>query len=149
MESFALRAVYPVVNNLGTEEALLDSGSQIVSMARDIAVEFGLTWNPDIVINMESAQGHIEPTLGLARDHLSSWAEARALKNESAEAIGRWLFEDIICRWGCLIEIITDNGPPFLKAVKWLEQKYGITGIKISAYNSRANGSVERPHWDI
>ena len=68
MESFALRAVYPVVNNLGTEEALLDSSSQIVSMARDIAVEFGLTWNPDIVINMESAQGHIEPTLGLARD---------------------------------------------------------------------------------
>ena len=83
------------------------------------------------------------------RDHLSSWAEVHALKNESAEAIGRWLFEDIICRWGCLIEIITDNGGPFIKAVKWLEQKYGITGIKISAYNSRANGSVERPHWDI
>ena len=83
------------------------------------------------------------------RDHLSSWAEARALKNESAEAIGRWLFEEIVCRWGCLVEIVTDNGPQFLKAVKWLEQKYGITGIKISAYNSRANGSVERPHWDI
>ena len=68
LDSFALRSVYPVVNNLGTEEALLDSGSQIVSMSREIAVEFGLTWNPDIVINMESAQGHVEPTLGLARD---------------------------------------------------------------------------------
>ena len=83
------------------------------------------------------------------RDHLSAWAEACAFKNGSAEAIGQWLFEDIICHWGCLIEIITDNGGPFIKAVKWLEQKYGITGIKISAYNSRANGSVERPHWDI
>jgi len=83
------------------------------------------------------------------RDHLSSWAEARALKNESAESIGRWIFEEIVCRWGCLVEIVTDNGGPFKKAVKWLEQKYGITGITISSYNSRANGSVERPHWDI
>jgi len=83
------------------------------------------------------------------RDHLSSWAEARALKNESAESIGRWIFEEIVCHWGCLIEIVTDNGGPFRKAVKWLEQKYGITGITISSYNSRANGSVERPHWDI
>jgi hypothetical protein len=83
------------------------------------------------------------------RDHLSSWAEARALKHESAESIGRWMFEEIVCRWGCMIEIVTDNGGPFRKAVKWLEQKYGIRGITISSYNSRANGSVERPHWDI
>ncbi len=70
-------------------------------------------------------------------------------KKENAESIGRWLFEDIICRWGCLVEIVTDNGPPFIKAVKWLTDKYGIRGIRISPYNSRANGSIERPHWDI
>jgi len=28
-------------------------------------------------------------------------------------------------------------------------KKYGITGIRISAYNSQANGKIERPHWDI
>ncbi len=84
-----------------------------------------------------------------ARCHLTSWPEARALQKENAESIGRWLFEDIICRWGCLVEIVTDNGPPFIKAVKWLADKYGIRGIRISPYNSRANGSIERPHWDI
>jgi len=67
-DSLALRAVYPVVNNAGTEEALLDSGSQIVSVSRDTAVKWGFTWNPDIRINMESAQGHVEETLGLAKD---------------------------------------------------------------------------------
>ncbi|KIM43642.1 hypothetical protein M413DRAFT_25969 [Hebeloma cylindrosporum] len=36
-----------------------------------------------------------------------------------------------------------------LERQQWLEQKYGITGITISSYNSRANGFVERPHWDI
>ncbi len=88
-------------------------------------------------------------TLYTARCHLTSWPEARALQKENAESIGRWLFEDIICRWGCLVEIVTDNGPPFIKAVKWLADKYGIRGIRISPYNSRANGSIERPHWDI
>ena len=80
---------------------------------------------------------------------LTSWVEGRPLKNENTKSIANWLFEDIICRWGCLSEIITDNGGPFVAAVKYLEKKYGIKGITISAYNSKANGKIERPHWDI
>jgi hypothetical protein len=34
-------------------------------------------------------------------------------------------------------------------AVAWLENKYGIKGIRISSYNSKANGRIERPHWDV
>ena len=33
--------------------------------------------------------------------------------------------------------------------VVWSEKKYGIKGIRISSYNSKANGRIERPHWDI
>lgn len=80
---------------------------------------------------------------------LSSWMEARALRTEDAKSIGQWLFEDIVCRWGSLVKIVTDNGSPFRKAVRWLEEKYGIRGVAISPYNSQANGVVERPHWDL
>ena len=80
---------------------------------------------------------------------LSSWAEGRPLREEKARAVAMWLFEDIICRWGCLVEIVTDNSPIYRAAVAWLEQKYGIKGIRISSYNSKANGKIERPHWDI
>ncbi|KAF7773662.1 hypothetical protein Agabi119p4_5829 [Agaricus bisporus var. burnettii] len=80
---------------------------------------------------------------------LSSWMEARALRKEDAKAIGSWIFEDIICRWGSLVKIVTDNGSAFRKAVKWLEEKYGIKGVAISPYNSQANGVIERPHWDV
>ena len=83
------------------------------------------------------------------RCSLSSWVETRALRKEDARAIGSWLFKDIICRWGCIVKIVTDNGAPFRKAVKWIEEKYGIRGVAISPYNSQANGNVERPHWDI
>jgi hypothetical protein len=75
--------------------------------------------------------------------------EGRPARDEKGRTIGIWMFEDIICRWGCLVEIITDNGPAYRAAVAWLEEKYGIKGIRISAYNSKANGKIERPHWDV
>ncbi|PBK85502.1 hypothetical protein ARMGADRAFT_941741, partial [Armillaria gallica] len=33
--------------------------------------------------------------------------------------------------------------------IQWLNDKYGITGIKITPYNSQANGKIERGHWDL
>lgn len=78
-----------------------------------------------------------------------SWAEGRPLREETGRSVGIWMFEDIICRWGCLGRIITDNGSVYKAAIAWLEQKYGIKGIKISPYNSKANGRIERPHWDL
>src|ERR1700742_1955367 len=67
-DSQALRAVWPVINNVTNEECLLDGGSQIVSMARDAAERLGLHWDPDICIHMQSANKQIEKTLGLARN---------------------------------------------------------------------------------
>jgi hypothetical protein len=67
-ESSALRALHPLINGNGTEEALLDGGSQIVSMAKDVAVRLKVPWNPEIVIHMQSANRQLEKTLGLARN---------------------------------------------------------------------------------
>jgi hypothetical protein len=67
-ESLGLRAVYPLINGEGKMESLLDGGSQIVSMARDTAVELKIAWDPDIIVHMESANRALEPTLGLAKN---------------------------------------------------------------------------------
>ena len=80
---------------------------------------------------------------------MTSWMEGRPAHDEKGRTIGIWLFENIVCRWGCLVEIVTDNASAYRAAVAWLEEKYGIKGIKISAYNSKANGKIERPHWDV
>ena len=68
--SDALRAIYLKINRIGQEECLLDNGSMIVSMAKAVAIQLGLTWDPSICINMESASSHFEKTLGLARNVL-------------------------------------------------------------------------------
>ena len=66
--SVPLRSVYMTVNRLGVHECLIDNGSMIASMAKDTAVHYGLTWDPSLRFNMESASGHLELTLGLARN---------------------------------------------------------------------------------
>src|ERR1700677_421977 len=71
------------------------------------------------------------------------------LRLETAKTLGNWIFEDILCRWGSLREIITDNSAPFLKALAYLSKQYHINHIQISGYNSCANGMVEHSHFDI
>jgi hypothetical protein len=83
------------------------------------------------------------------RCSLIHYPEFRKLRKENAKALADWIFEDILCRWGTLVEIVTDNGPPFLKALAYLEKQYHVKHIRISGYNSQANGLVERPHLDI
>ena len=63
-----LRAIYMTINQFGQEECLLDEGSMIVSMGKDVAVQLGLNWDPSVRVNMESASNHVEKTLGLAKN---------------------------------------------------------------------------------
>ena len=59
------------------------------------------------------------------RCSLSGWPEFRKLSKENYKSIGDWIFEDILCRWGSLREIITDNGTPFIKALEYLAKQRG------------------------
>ena len=84
-----------------------------------------------------------------ARCSLTAWPEWRALRTETGRTLGAFLFEEILCRWGAVEEIVSDNGTAFVAALDWLERRFGIRHIRISAYNSRANGIVERQHRTI
>ena len=83
------------------------------------------------------------------RCSLIYWPEWAMLQSENAKSLAKWILHDIIYRWGLLLEIVTDNGPAFLKALKYLEKHYHIKHIRISGYNSRANGLVERSHFEV
>jgi len=84
-----------------------------------------------------------------ARCSLTAWPEWRALRVETGCTIGAFIFEEILCRWGAVQEIVTDNGMAYIAALNWLADRYRICHICISAYNSRANGIIERQHRTI
>ena len=83
-----------------------------------------------------------------ARCSLTGYPEYRALRHDRAAALAEFVFQDIICRWGAVAEIVHDNGPSFSGAFAECLAKFNINPIRISPYNSRAN-LVERRHRDV
>jgi hypothetical protein len=80
---------------------------------------------------------------------VSGWPEAQALTKENDKTIASFIFNNILCRYGAIKQIVTDNGKPFIKALDYLSSKYHINHILISPYNSQAQGIVERSHFGL
>ena len=83
------------------------------------------------------------------RDDLSGITECKAIARDKAKVIAKFFLKRIILRYGIVQEVVTDNGPSFGKEFAQLMEQYGIRHIKISPYNSQANGVVERGHFNI
>ena len=80
---------------------------------------------------------------------LTHFPEYRSLCTETGKTIGNWIFKDILRWWGTLCEIITDNGPGFIKVLRYLAKRYHIHHIHISRYNSHDNSIVKWVHFNM
>ncbi len=67
-ESAALRSIFPIVDNSLKVECILDPGSQIIAMSEEVCHELSLIYDPSITLNMQSANGTVDKSLGLARN---------------------------------------------------------------------------------
>jgi hypothetical protein len=63
--------------------------------------------------------------------------------------LGAFIFKEILCHWGAVEEIITDNGTAYITTLDWLASRYGINHIHISAYNSWVNSIIKQQHYTI
>jgi len=63
-----LRVIPVLVNRVTEEEALLDSGSQIISMTRDVAAANKISWDPGLSIQLQSVNGSLSQTCRLAKN---------------------------------------------------------------------------------
>jgi hypothetical protein len=84
-----------------------------------------------------------------AWDDLSQAAEGHWLKKNNMRSIANFLWQEIICCYGSIGKIVTDNNSEFGQACEQLIKKYGIAQICISPYNSQAYGVVEQGHFII
>ena len=55
-----------------------------------------------------------------AHDALTSYPEGRGTTSNSGKVIADFIFQDILCRWGGLEEIVTDNAAPYIAALEVL-----------------------------
>jgi hypothetical protein len=84
-----------------------------------------------------------------ARCSLTSYPEWDMLRNENFKTIAKFIYEKLLCQWGAIEIVVTDNAPQYIQAVEYLAEKFHIHHIRISPYNSQAQGPIERRHYDV
>src|SRR5687767_6266380 len=78
-------------------------------------------------------------------DYFSRWPEAKALKSANAEEVAKFLYEEIICRFGVPKKIQSDQGTHFInELIRKLTDKFWIKHSLSSPYHPQSNGLVER-----
>ena len=76
---------------------------------------------------------------------MTKWAEVKPLPDKSARQVAWFLYEEIICRYGCPQIIQSDNGLEFVnEVVKELLKQFQIWHQTVSLYRPQANGMIER-----
>ena len=73
----------------------------------------------------------------VATNYCTKWIEAKALRNNTAASLTKFLYEHIWCRFGCPIELISNQGSHFLNtAIHDLTEHYVVVYKKSMPYYS-------------
>lgn len=81
----------------------------------------------------------------VAVDYATNWPIARAVPVASKEAVADFIYDEIVMRFGCPSEILTDRGANFNSGlVNAYLKKVGTHHKLTSAFHPRTNSKVER-----
>ena len=86
----------------------------------------------------------------IATDYCTKWVEAKALRDNTAASTAKFLYENIWCRFGCPIELVSDQGTHFInKLINELTNYYAVVHKKSTPYYPQANGLAESTNKTI
>ena len=81
----------------------------------------------------------------VATEYLTKWAEAKAVKTNTAANAATFLYENIISRFGCPKILVSDRGTHFLNEMfEELTARFKIDHRKTTPYHPQTNGQTER-----
>ncbi len=81
----------------------------------------------------------------LVVDAFSKWCEAFPLKTMEATEVAKYLYQDIICRYGAPDVLVSDRAQNFMsKVINHLSSLFQITRHFTSSYHPASNATVER-----
>ena len=80
----------------------------------------------------------------VAMDYLTKWVEAIDVGKSNAKSTTKFIYEQIITRFGCLIEIVTDQGTHFInEVITVLLSTFLVVHHKSTPYYPRGNGQAK------
>ncbi|KAL3687533.1 hypothetical protein R1sor_013842 [Riccia sorocarpa] len=81
----------------------------------------------------------------VATDYATKMVEAVASKKNDKKVVAEFLFTNIISRYGCPLELVSDRGKHFLNdLIEELTEYFQMKHRKTTPYNPKANGLTEK-----
>src|SRR6266498_5266133 len=101
-------------------------------------------WRIDIVGSLPQTENGYRYIV-VAIDYFSRWPEARPLTYANARQVAKFIYKEIICRFGTPKVLQNDRGTHFVnKVIQELTDKFWIRHSLSSPYHSQSNGLVKR-----
>jgi hypothetical protein len=126
-ESLAIRSVMALIDSKEQHECILDPGSQIVAMAETSCHELQISYDPTIKLNLQSANGTLNQTLGLARNvpfqigEITVYLQVHIIRNPAYDVLlGRpfdVLTESVVRNYSNEAQTITINDPNSMRRI--------------------------------
>jgi transposase InsO family protein len=83
-------------------------------------------------------------------DYATRFVLVKPVKNMDAQSVIQFLYKDVVMKFGCPYEIISDRGSSFLSdSVKAFLDVHYIRHLPSSPYHPQTNGMVERMHREL
>ena len=77
-------------------------------------------------------------------EYVTKWAEAEPVDSYSSEIAAKFIYENIITRFGCPITLINDQGSHFInKTINALTDQFKIDHRWSTTYHPQSNGAIE------
>nr|GEX80120.1 reverse transcriptase domain-containing protein [Tanacetum cinerariifolium] len=106
-------------------------------------------WGIDIAGPFPEGPGKVK-FLIIAMDYFTKWIEAKAVATITDRKVKKFVWDNIVCRFGIPGEIISDNGKQFAdNPFKDCCDKLNITQHFASVKHPRSNGLVERANRSL
>ncbi|CCM06951.1 uncharacterized protein FIBRA_09265 [Fibroporia radiculosa] len=92
-ESNTIHCIKALINNQQCIECIIDPGSQIIAMSQEICHALGLAYDPLIKLNMQSANGTMDQSLGLIHNlpmqvgNLTLYLQAHVIRNAAYDIL--------------------------------------------------------------
>ena len=102
-------------------------------------------WGIDYVGEVHPKSSKGMAYIVVATEYLTKWAEAKAVKTNTAENAAIFIYENIIARFGCPKILVSDRGTHFLNnVIREMTERFQIDHRKTTPYHPQTNGQTER-----
>lgn len=77
----------------------------------------------------------------VAKNYLTKWVKAKALRSNSAAITARFLYEHILAQFGCLLTIFSNHGTHFInEPIKHPMEHFMVQLRTLTTYYPQVNG---------